>query len=385
MTYISKLTPKSTPFPNNLTYLLPGTKRDFVLGVAGHVMLVDSDGDEIKNLGSAGAGGGGNNTWSNAQGDFTATITASTKNITIAGLSWTFNWRNVVLGMIQVKQSDGTLGDPLEYTGISVSGGVITLVGVDNFAAGDEVVVTLFGRDKAYEKATDADRVTILNSDAANYTSSESVAASNLGFTGGFDGTTGATAIFTDTGETYIPASVAEGYKIYNVTDGSDATAAADTLSGLAGDGGAGSPTADDITHSALTGGTGDDWQPADIASIPEVKRFVIPAEGFNKPTFDTILDSQNADNSCYFKLYRTNNPNANDTDDTYWHDITNDAFGVAEVTADGIGGSARAVTMAFGKLTTHVPVLKYMMKFVGVSETGVADNEFNVYVKKSS
>jgi len=149
------------------------TSEEYKVNIQGAVQLADLNGDLVNPSAGASSGGGGNNTWSNAQGDFTATITAGTKNVTIAGLPWTFDWRHVVLGTIQVKNADGTLNDPLNYTGLSVSGGVITLVGVDDFATGDEVLVTLFGPDKAYNEGTDANIVVVDNPDYAHYTSPE--------------------------------------------------------------------------------------------------------------------------------------------------------------------------------------------------------------------
>ena len=408
MSYLTILTSKAHNYPDDVIYTNPEDSNKGVMGVAGqmqivsstganldilNVTLVDSSGTELS-LGGGG-GGGGNNIWSNAKGDFTATITNATKNITIAGLDgWTFDWKHVKLGSIWRKNAAG-LTELVENTTISVSSGVITLADEDsNFVTGDEVVVELYGPDKAYQQDDDSVRVFVSNPDHANNTSPEPlVAESNMGIDGAFDGATGATAFFTDTGETFTPASVAEGYKIYNVSDTgpSYAVVNADTLEGLAGDGGAGAPSADDINHTAgllgatHTGPTANTWQPADVASIPEVKRFVLPATNFPFPTFDILIDSQDAYNSCYVKVYATNFEEADDTDDIYWSDMTEQLFdGVTTITADGIGDAARAVTKAIAAVDTKHSFLKWMVKIVAECSNGTQNNEFKVRIIKS-
>lgn len=121
-------------------------------------------------LGSSGGGGGGNNTWSTAQGDFTATPTTATANITVTGLSWAFAEENV---SSIVKYDSSGNKETLNTSQISVSGGVITLGNEDDFEAGDTVSVTLIGPDKAYDKSLDSNIVFVTNPEYAHYTSPE--------------------------------------------------------------------------------------------------------------------------------------------------------------------------------------------------------------------
>ena len=123
-------------------------------------------------LGGGGGTGGGNNTWSNAQGDFTATVTAGTKNITIAGLSWTPDDINVVAGQIKKVGSTGDVED-LRLSNVTVSGGVITLGDEDDFASGDSVLVTLVGPDKGYDQSGDQQLNFVTNQDSEKWTSPE--------------------------------------------------------------------------------------------------------------------------------------------------------------------------------------------------------------------
>ena len=347
------------------------TNEEFKVNIQGAVQLADENGVIVNPSSGSGSGGGGNNTWSNAQGDFTATITAGTKTVTIAGLSWTFDWRHVVLGMIQVKESDGTLGDPLNYTGISVSSGVITLVGVDNFATGDEVIVTLFGHDKAYNKGTDTQKVSVDNTNYAHNTSPEPlISETNLGLDGAHDGGDAA-ADFEDSGETYTETIVAEGYDIYNVTDGS--TAAIDI-------GGAGNPAAGDIAHAALAGGTDDDWDDADVASIPERKFFIFTATDFTLFTLHSKITA-GANNIVWLKLYGTLFAEADDQSLDDWVNLSLPVLG----NVDGLTATAGNTLQDISTPPIPMVMLKYMVEIVGVATDGVQANAFDVRVKKGS
>ena len=141
--------------------------------VEGLVQVANSDGEVIDPAtGAAASTGGGSSTYSTAQGDFTATTTTGTTNITITGLPFTLEAKHVVNGAIKRIDSSGVV-TAVDTGTVSVSGGVITLSEADNFAAGDTVVVSLTGPDKAYDEALDANIVYVLNPDYANYTSAE--------------------------------------------------------------------------------------------------------------------------------------------------------------------------------------------------------------------
>lgn len=121
-------------------------------------------------LGGGASAGGGASVWSTAQGDFVATTTTATKNITVTGLPWTLAWENIAA--IKKQDSAGEVTS-LKTTNVTVSGGVITLGDEVVFAAGDSVSVTLVGPDKAYDEVIDSQLVSVLNPDYANWTSPE--------------------------------------------------------------------------------------------------------------------------------------------------------------------------------------------------------------------
>jgi hypothetical protein len=121
-------------------------------------------------LGGGASAGGGASVWSTKQGDFSAVVTTSTKNITVTGLPWTLEAQNVAI----VEKWD-LVGDKstLKISNVTVSGGVITLGDEDDFAAGDVVAVTLIGPDKAYDEGGDQGMQFITNQDSGKWTSSE--------------------------------------------------------------------------------------------------------------------------------------------------------------------------------------------------------------------
>jgi len=121
-------------------------------------------------LGSSGGGGGGSSTYSNAQGDFIATTTTGTKNITITGLPFTLE--DIHVSSVTLYNSTGDRST-LALTNVVVSGGVITLGGIDDFESGDSVLVYLVGPDKAYDEGVDSKIVSVLNPDSAKWTSPE--------------------------------------------------------------------------------------------------------------------------------------------------------------------------------------------------------------------
>jgi len=320
------------------------------------------------------------------QGNYS--VTNGARTITLSGLSFTPTIEQ--LAYVFNKTQDTLYYAPIATKALcTLSGLVITIdSSFDVLATGDEIHIQLFVDERELDPAT----VFVENPDSQNYTSVEHIIdESDLGLDGTHDGGDGE-SLFDDTSETYTPESVAEGFKIYNITDGSDAVIDADTLSGFAGDGGAGydsgGSAADPsmISHAALANGTDDDWDDDDVASIPECKRFVIPAEGYRNLTVHAFLDSQDEHNSCYMKLYGTLNPDADDTDDIYWEDMTNDTFGDSTITADGIGDGARAVTTAMGVVDrSNTPMLKYMIKIVAECDNDTPNNEFDVYIKKGN
>jgi len=310
--------------------------------------------------GSSSGGGGGNNTWSTKSGDFIATPTVSTKTITVTGLPWTLEAGNVSL--IEKYDSSGNK-ETLDISPISVSGGVITLSDEDNFASGDSVEVTLIGPDKAYDKATDSQLSFRINPEYEHYTSVEHlVSEADLGITATADGTD--TDTLTDADGGFSVASVAVGFEAYSEEEDTAATV-------LSVD----SATA--ITTDAITDWTGDTYW------LPECKRFVIPTEGFNHMTIHARLSTDDVNNVAYCKIYGTLDADADDTDDTYWVDLSTDIFGGATLSA------TNDTTEGLYFVDTSRPMLKYMIKIVAEVIDGgaaaAAANDFDIYIKKSS
>lgn len=121
-------------------------------------------------LGGGASAGGGASVWSTKQGDFSAVITDSTKNITVTGLPWTLEAQNVAI--VEKWDSSGDKST-LKLSNVVVSGGVITLGDEDDFATGDVVAVTLIGPDKAYDEGGDQGMVFVTNQDSEKWTSVE--------------------------------------------------------------------------------------------------------------------------------------------------------------------------------------------------------------------
>lgn len=129
----------------------------------GLVPVGNADGSAI---GGSSGGGGGNNTYSNASGDFTATANSGAKTITLSAyastiLSAVISAKNFVNGSIKRISTAGDV-DTLPLSNVSFAANVLTLSDMSaNFAAGDTVVVTVIGPDKAFDEANDQGKVTL--------------------------------------------------------------------------------------------------------------------------------------------------------------------------------------------------------------------------------
>jgi len=147
----------------------------------GNVTLVDSDGTELS-LGG-GSAGGGNNAYTTASGQYTATANVGTKTITITGLPFTLSECSVADGGIKKIDASGNVST-LDTSQFTISGDIITLPLEDDFVTGDEVCVTLIGPDKAYDTTLDANKDIVQNPIWSRYTDAESlVSASDIGAT----------------------------------------------------------------------------------------------------------------------------------------------------------------------------------------------------------
>jgi len=346
--------------------------------------------------GGGGGIGGGSIVYTNAADDFVATINNGTKTITITGLPFTLEDKHVYAGSIKKQAVTTNKITDVTITSVSVAGGVITVADESsNFVTGDEVVVTLIGPDKHYDRALDTDKSTTDNPDYAHYTDPNPlVDETDLGIDGEADPHAGApTLVFQETDAVFSPENVAEGFTIYNATDGSSALINVDG-SGIPGsyhgDGGAGYDSnaagvdVECISHAALAGGGSDDWQATEVACIPECKRFVIDARTYPEFSFDTLLRAGD-NNKVWLKIYSSNDESADTTDDTGWKDKSLDVLGAATISADNLAATGVDVYQSDTYVVDEdVMVLKWMIKIVGEFNAAAAqDNSASVIIIK--
>lgn len=335
------------------------------LNVEGVVQIADSEGVLTDGGGGGGSSvGGGNNTYSNANGDFIATITNATKNITITGLPFTLENIHVANG--SVKKIAVTTNDvsTLRLSNIAVSGGVITLADEDNFATGDVVVVTLVGPDKAYDKTLDDNKVVVQNPQYGHYTSVETLVSEDdpVGTNLTADAGGSATSLLDATGA-FSVASTAVGFKAWSVTEGTSAT-----ISAI-------------LTTGSLTTGAGvTDWS-TDEYQLPLVKRYEINMEGYNYLALHYRMTCV-ANQIAYLQLFGTLDASATVDADTNWVDMSTALLGGASISQSGAG-----TTEGLKYVVSQIPMLKYMVKMVWEKATTGAPSGslFTVFVKKSS
>jgi hypothetical protein len=124
---------------------------------------------ELSTNASGGASvGGGNSTYSNLQGDFTAVANVGAKTITLTGLRISIASINISSAVI-IKWNSGTgLKETLDTTAFTVvdNGGgsyTITLPNISNFVANDQVNVAFSGKDKFSDVYNSTLYVQVLN------------------------------------------------------------------------------------------------------------------------------------------------------------------------------------------------------------------------------
>ena len=315
---------------------------------------------------------GGKSIYCNAADDFVATINNATKTITITALPFTLEAMHVVAGSIKKIDTSDVVTN-VNLTDVSIAGGVITLAneGV-NFVTGDEVVVTLVGPDKAYDKDLDTDKVTEDNPDYAHYTDVEHlVEEADLGIQDTATGTDGDT--LTDTNHTlagidFDAEQVAVGYEAYSET-----TDELGTVNSIT-DG-------DEIETDAITNWTGD------IYWLPECKRFEISMDSYKFMVLHWKIVSGD-DNRATMKIYATLNEDADTTDDTDWIDLSLEVLGNA-LGIQSDGEAAAAIVTSEDAVIIDQPSMyvKWMIKIVGEVLDGgagaAANQDFDVYIRK--
>jgi len=290
-------------------------------------------------------------------------VTDSTRNITITGLPFTLTTEQLAY-IFNVTQ-DVLIHAPAEGINYAtVSGGVITYSSdLDALATGDVLHIQVWAPMLAYDEATDSQLNYVINPNYAHYTSVEHlISTSDLGITATADGTDADT--LNDANGAFDAENVAVGYEAYSEEE--DATATVLSIT-----------DASNIETDAITDWTGDTYW------LPECQRYVIPAEGYNFLSVHVRISTDDATNVAYCKIYATLDEDADDTDDTYWVDISSDVFGAAQLSA------TNDTTEGLYFIDTPTTVLKYMVKIVAEVIDGggsaAAGNDFDVYIKKSS
>jgi hypothetical protein len=329
---------------------------------------------KLRAINTSGGGGGagvvsdGLGSWSNLNNeDFSVTVNDGTKTVTVNGFALSLESKNIFLAAAIIWPATGLQAN-IPLTTVTVSGDVITFVDkVEDFAAGDSVLLVLRAKLKAYLAAVNALNTSLINPAYAHYTDPEPIVAeTDLGIDGVHDGGGVSDIVFIDSSEVYTAETVAEGYLIHNVNQ---------AVSGLINIGGAGDPSADDIAHAA----TGAPWSNAEVASIPEVKRFEFDFQSFLILTGQYKITA-GANNICHFKIYGTLKEAADVTDDTSWVNLS-----------EAVLGDAAGITVAAGNtvedsftIDRSSPYLKFMLKIVAECSDAVQSNAFDIDIVKA-
>ncbi len=332
---------------------------------------------------SAGAGGagGGAIVYTNAAGDFTATVTNGAKTITITGLPFTLEALHVVGGAIKKIAVTTNVVTTVPLTNVSVSGGVITLPNADNFATGDIVMVTLIGPDKAYDTALDNQLVAIQNPQYAHTTSVETLAAESAwpGLTATVADAGSNAVTIIDAENTFTLAEIGSttvglnkgltGYKVWSVTDA--------TYSFVTG--------WTSTTQITIAGGTIVSFS-GDTYKMPSAKTYEINMDTYNFLSFQYRLTADL--NTCYYlKLYGTLDATATVDSTVNWVDLSSSVLGAtAGIIADGITAAGTVLAEDIIILDTPTTMLKYMIKIVAEGKASAATgSSATVFIKKSS
>ncbi len=315
--------------------------------------------------GAGGGAGGGSIVYTNAAGDFTATANNGAKTITITGLPFTLEEINVAGGTIKKIAVTTDVVTTLTPTTIAVAGGVITLTGVDDFATGDVVYVTLIGPDKWYDRSLDTAKIVVQNPNSAHYTDVETLISETnlLGLKGTTNGTDADT--LTIAASTLLEANVAVGYTAWQSTNSESAEVES-----------WGSTSA--IETATLSGGATWDTK---AYSVPYVQRHEIPMDSYNHLTLHYKLYANTFCNA-YFLIYGTLNADATTTNDDDWVNMSTEHLGAVTGISVAIGTTEEDIVV----IDPETPMLKYMVKLVVESQVANPNtNAFTVLIRKSA
>jgi len=325
--------------------------------------------------GGVSGAGGGSIVYTNAAGDFVATINDGAKTITITALPFTLEDIHVVGGTIKKIAVTTDVVTNVPLTDVSVAGGVITLNDAENFVTGDIVYVTLIGPDKWYDSALDNAKTNTQNPDYAHYTDVETlISEADLGVTGtaaaGSDQNTLVATGLMDA------ENVAVGYEAYDEEE--DVAVTLNSITNI---------------NTAETDNVTTDWL-GDTYWLPEVKRFEIPFDGYKYMIIQYKVVSGD-DNRASMKIYSTLNESADATDDTDWIDESEvllgseDGYDLTYLALQADGESAGAIVTRENSIKIDSPTmpLKWMIKIVGEVLDGAggaaANQDFDILIRK--
>jgi hypothetical protein len=261
---------------------LAGTTGDYI------PLTTDANGNLRIASGSGGSAGGGNNTYSTEQGDFTATVTDATFNIVLSVDSLngqsitTANFANGILKIMDVSLTPDEFKtiqlDKFTWTSGTKTIDITNCTGAFTLGTGDVVSLTLTGPDKMRDSATDAQRVSMIRDTSDQYLVQTQVDTTNVA-----------------TG-TYYPSSSGQSTNGYRDV----------TTTGILIDG-AGETTTLTVEVSNLGGTTAGDWHTiyfrddknntnvASISATNETKGYAISMPGMGKFAYYRYLITTSA------------------------------------------------------------------------------------------
>jgi hypothetical protein len=311
----------------------------------------------------------GDTMYSNVSGDFTATVTDGTKDITIAfepaGLTG-FTEANIV-SLYLINSTPELIALPI--SGCTVALGVITVNEfADDFALGDVVLVTLQGPKKAYNKVYDAVK-TLTQNPEYGHTTPPQVLANAVTTPIALILTAQNGAPSTDTFENdglitpYGEDNMLLGGNVVNETKGENTTSTSITAN----------------TNVIGTLSNGASWELGDVGLFEGVRRYVASMDTYKYITIHYRLRA-GAQDLLTFRVIGTNDANANSSSRTGWVDMSQFFLGAASIQVTG--SSVEDIIMP----TTPVTLEKIMLEVTALVADSIvpADIEHTFIVKKA-
>lgn len=176
------------------THIL-AVRKDVATALAGSdgdysPLQVNASGNlRVTDASSGGSAGGGNNTYSTEQGDFTATVTNATTNIvlsvdSVGGSSLTAaNFANAILKVWDASTDEmkRITMDDFTWTSATKTLALANCTGVFTFATADVVSLTITGPDKMRDSATDSQKASLIRDVSDQYVNETLIDTTNVG------------------------------------------------------------------------------------------------------------------------------------------------------------------------------------------------------------